>query len=432
MKCIDELTSDLKKRISKNKYFKNVAILSGGAAVAQLIAVVASPILTRLYTPEEFGILAVFVALLATLSAASSLKYHLAVPLVDDHNDALHVLLLSFIINILYGILIGILSYFAYNYFFKFENLVRVAQYIWILPISVTALGIYESLKFWAIRQGHFKHIAKTKITQNAIMVGVQISLYPFGPIGLVLGDALGRSGGSVTLAKMAWSQIKRIPIVLSFQVLKKIAVRYKRFPLFSSGSGILNSLGLQLIPLLIAGVLGSAIAGLYTLTEKVAGIPMKMIGQSYSQVYYREAIRVVKVDIISLNKLYNKQTVILFFIGLVPVTIFMLLGKTGFEYIFGSQWGKSGLFIQILAPMLLAQFIVVPLSQTLNIIERQDIQLYWDILRFISIVTVFIVSNQLAMDAILTITLISIVMTIMYIVLFIITKLAINKYKYL
>lgn len=385
MKLIKTYLKILKDKFNRNKFIKNVAILTGGAFVAQLIAIFASPLLTRLYTPEDFGVLAVFIALLASLGAAASLKYHLAIPLADNEIDAFHILILSIVVNVFYGIIVSVILFYTSHILLRYDNLAVVAQYLWILPISIIALGVYESLKFWAIRQGNFNQIAKTKITQNLSMVGFQIGLNSFGPIGLVLGDAIGRSSGSGALGILAWGKIKYYYKELSLKNLKNMAYRFKRFPIFSSGSGVLNSLGLQLNPLLIAGILGPAVAGLYTLTEKVAGMPMKMIGQSYSQVYFKEAAEIVSEGNYGLNKLFNKQAKILFLIGLFPVTIFILLGTKGFEFIFGSEWRDSGLYVQILAPMLLVQFIVVPLSQTLNIIERQDIQLYWDVSRFLS-----------------------------------------------
>ncbi|MFW6275733.1 MAG: lipopolysaccharide biosynthesis protein [bacterium] len=414
----------------KNRFAKNVSILVGGTGFAQLLVIGASPIVTRLYTPEDFGTLAIFISLLAILGTAASFKYQFAIPLPEKDEDAIQVLAISLFFNILYSIICGVALFLAIPLIEKYDNYAVVIPFLWILPISIIALGIYQSFKYWAIREKKFKHIAQTKISQNIALIAAQIGIgsVTTGPIGLLIGDAIGRSGGSTTLAIQAWKKVRSLRKEITIERMKKQATRYKRFPLYSSGSGLVNSLGLQMTPLLIAGILGPVVAGLYALTQRVSGAPMRLIGESFGLVYYKEAADSLKLSKRELRSLFLRHTKTLFIIGLVPVTILLILGPKGFAFIFGDNWAESGLYAQILAPMLLLQFVVVPLSQTLNIIERQDLQLIWDIARFVSVAMVFAGLHYFSIKEPIALMWLSLIMTLLYFSLFIITFVQIKK----
>jgi O-antigen/teichoic acid export membrane protein len=412
------------KFISENAFLRNVSILVGGTAISQILIIGASPIITRLYIPEDFGTLALFSAFLAVLGTSSSLRYHLAIPLPDNDDDALQLLALSLSINLFFSIVTVLFVCLSKPLFSASQNLSVVQPYIWILPISTLAFGFYESLKFWAIRKKQFKKIAKTKFSQNAGLVMTQITMgyLNLNPLGLLLGDAIGRSGGTCTLFMSVYRDIGYLYREVSIQKMKIQAIRYKKYPLYGSSSGVINSLGMQVVPILMVLILGPVVAGFYALTQRVISIPMSLIGLSYSHVYYKEASVTVHESTESLKRLFVGQTRILFLLGLFVSGLFTIIGQTGFALVFGEEWRTSGLYAQILAPIILFQFIVVPLSQTLNILNKQNIQLLWDISRLILIFVCFIAIKVFSIQATLSLTLLSAVISISYIILYFIT----------
>lgn len=431
MNPINSFSKKVAHFFKANPFARNVTILAGGTGLAQILIIGTSPLITRLYTPHDFGTLAIFIAVLATFGSATSLKYQLAIPLPEKDEDAIQLLALSLFINIVYGCTVGLLLYVSIPLIEQFENFRVILPFIWIFPISIIALGFYQSFAYWTIRERKFKHIARTKVSQNIALVGTQIGmgLLSTGPIGLLVGDAIGRSGGSISLAIQAWGKVKTLREEITYRRIKVQAVRYRRFPLYSSGSGILNSLGLQLTPLLMAGILGPVVAGLYALTQRVSGAPMKLIGESYSAVYYKEAADALNISKEKLQSLFLKQSRNLLLIGIIPVSILILLGSDGFSFIFGENWKESGLYAQLLSPMILLQFVVVPLSQTLNILERQDLQLLWDTARFVSIVILFGVLYSFSIQEPIAILWISLTMTFLYGILYSITYWQLKKH---
>lgn len=418
------------KNFRKNQFSENIAVLVGGTGFAQLLVITLSPIITRLYTPQDFGVLAIFISLLATFGTSASFKYQFAIPLPEKDEDAIQVLALSLLSNIIYTLLFSILLVLISPFIDRMDNFSVLVKYLWILPLSILSLGIYQSFKYWSIREKKFKYIAQTKISQNVAMLATQIGIgfMKTGPLGLLIGDAIGRSGGSTTLIFQSWRKIYRLRKEVTFKLIFQQAIRYKRFPMYSTGSGLINSIGLQMTPVLIAGIFGPTVAGLYALNQRVSGAPMKLIGESFGIVYYKEAADKFKQSRSKLRFLFLKQTKTLLLLGLIPVSVIVFLGARGFAIIFGNDWAEAGLYAQILAPVLLVQFAVVPLSQTLNILEKQDLQLFWDIGRFISIALLFFLFHYFSIEAITSIILISVISTLLYIALFFLTLVQLKK----
>lgn len=138
------------------------------------------------------------------------------------------------------------------------------------------------------MRKHAFSQIAQTTLGQSIGMMLTQIGLGLSGldPVGLLLGDAVGRVSGSGALATSVWRRDGVLLKRVSTSSLRRVAVRYRKFPLFSSGSGLLNSAGLQLPSFLLAEFYSPQVAGWFSLGQRVIGTPMALVGQAVAQVY--------------------------------------------------------------------------------------------------------------------------------------------------
>lgn len=404
----------LKALLPKSSFARNVAVLAGGTAAGQAIVVLASPILTRLYTPEDFGVLAVYSSLLGILSTVAALRYELAIPLPEKDEDAAALVRLSLVIVIGMSLLVG---FGVWNCIDIILKLFSIGSYIWLLPFGLFTVGMYQVFNYWAIRKCLFNHISRTKFNQSLAMISTQLilGLLIKNPFGLIIGNILGGTVGASTLS----SSYRKIELKPSFFKIKHVAKKYIRFPLISSFSSLLNSGALQLPSLLIAWLYGSTAAGWFALVQKVMGLPMTLIGQAVAQVYFGEASHLMRIkDFHSLSKLYIKLTYRLLLITLFPALIIGLGGREIFGLIFGIQWETAGSYAQILVLMFVFQLISAPLSQTMNILNRQHWQLLWDGGRFTGIITTFLLAKTLKLTMYLTIVIYSSTMLAMYFLL--------------
>ncbi|WHY12584.1 oligosaccharide flippase family protein [Peribacillus frigoritolerans] len=419
-------------KIKDKSFIQSVFVLVRGTAIGQGLLILASPFLTRFYSPEDFGLLAAYVSILSILVVIASLRYELAIPIAKSNVTANNLLVLSLTIVFGFTLLITTLLIFFHEPLLDIINSPSLEKYLWLLPISLFGAGIYKVLNYSAIRKGKFKQISKTKVNQSigTVVIQLGIGLCVGNPIGLFIGDAVGRITGSSSLLKSVISEEKKNLKKCSLRAIKVAAIRYRKFPLISSISSLFNTAGLQLPQLLIMTFFGAHIAGLFSLVQRVIGFPMTMVGQSVSQVYLSEVSKMVNNSSKDIKPMFLRTSLRLLAIGIIPILILSFYGPSIFAMVFGDMWREAGEYSKLLGLMFLLQFIVSPLSQTLNILEYQSWQLIWDIARFLTVIVVFLLSNFFHLAPTVSIFLYGITMSIAYLVLYILSYVAIIKFK--
>ncbi len=412
----------LQQRLRSGSFLGNVLILAGGTGVAQALVVLVTPILTRLYTPDDFGVLTVFISVLGLMIVVSALRYEIAIPLPASPSFAINLTALSGVI--LLGMTM-ILSVFVAVFGADLAALLSVPQltpYLWLIPLGMFSGGAFQILSYWHIRERRFKRLTQAKIGQSASMASGQLLMgwTQWGAVGLVGGYVLGRVIAGVMLFYALIRSHRDLLDSISLANIRLAASRYRRFPLLSSWSALLNQGGLQAAPLLFAAFFGAGVAGWFGLAQRVAGIPLTLIGRSVSQVYLGEASRLRNENPVAMRRLFLRTATKLFLYVGVPLVIGGLLAPWVFGFIFGDQWRTSGWYIVALLPMFLGQMVVTPLSQTLNILERQDLQLIWDISRVTVVVAVIWIGHKaLGLSSLSTLALYGGSMFVMYAILF-------------
>jgi len=275
----------------------------------------------------------------------------------------------------------------------------ELARYLWLLPLSLAGASIYSALNYWAVRKGAFVSIAHTRLSQSIsqFLTQIGLGLATTGPLGLIIGDAVGRAAGSSTLASHALRNRQTFARI-SWAGLQEASKRYVQFPLLSSPSALLNAAGLNVPTLVLTTFYGAEIVGWFALAQRIVGIPATLIGQAVSQVYLSEAARLSREDPRSLYQLFLKTTGKLLLLGALPAVVLSIGSPWLFASIFGSPWRTTGQYMQLLAPMFLVQFAAVPVSTTAIVLERQDLQLAWDAGRFLVVVgsMVYVASRKL------------------------------------
>lgn len=354
-------------------------MLVGGTAGAQLLAVLAAPLLTRLYTPEDFGLLAVYASLLGLIAVIASLRYELAIPLPEDDSEAANVAALSLILVGINTVLVGILTVLLRQPISNALGVPQLGPYLWMLPLGVLAGGVYNVFNYWAVRTKCFSTIAGTRIVQSLSMLGIQLAAFELGGVALVFGQFVGQGAGTIKLALNAFATDLFKKVTLSG--VKNAAKRYKQLPIFSTWEALANTAGTQLPPLLFSMVFGPASAGLYSLANRVLTLPMSLIGGAVGQVFFSNAAEAHRNGQLAslVVQLHSK----LAHIGLPPALILMLLGPDIFSYAFGEGWREAGEFARWMAPWLYLVFVTSPLSTLFAVVEKLKQNFVFQVLFF-------------------------------------------------
>lgn len=369
---MNSITTKLKRRLPKGNFIKSVGVLVGGNAVGQGVVILASPLIARLYTPNEFGTLAVYASILAVLAAIAGLRYELAIPLPKDEQQAAQILTLSFLALFattgLSALLIGLLA----NQIVNWTNTPELKPYIWLLPAGMLAIGSYQNLNYWGIRKKAFKQIARTKVNQGVSGVVAQLGfgLAQLGPLGLILGQIVGQSAGILTLGRQLERQdLKQVTRAGIMTALR----RYKNFPLFSAPTGLMNALGRTVPSLLLASLYSIEIAGYFLLANRMINVPVQLVGGSVATAYYSKATE-ARSEQARLTSLFWKVARYLAVFGVLVAVPLALFGRQLFGFVFGQDWATAGTYAAALTALLATRLVVNPLSSTLSVIERQQL----------------------------------------------------------
>jgi O-antigen/teichoic acid export membrane protein len=405
----------LKSLLPKGNWAKSIALLAGGTALGQVLSIAASPFLTRLYSPEDFGILSLYVSFLGIISVVAGLRYELAIPLPKTDEDARKLLVLSLLFVGMTSSLVLVLTVWLGPFLVRLTYMNALAPYLWLLPFGLLLVGSYQSFNYWAVREKAFGRIARTKMSQSlgAVLTQLSLGLLEFRPLGLLAGQLVGQAAGITTLSQSFFSRTTKIDYGLSS--LKAVALRYKNFPLYSAGSGLLNSAGLFLPALLLTPLYGPLIAGWLALGDRIIKLPLNLVGQSVAQVYLSEASSLARDNAPRLLSLFRKASKQLLLLGCLLIIPAGILAPGLFALVFGESWRGAGVYVRLMIPFYILQLVVNPLSQTLNVLEKQAIQTLLDGLRVLLVILSLTLPYYLGYGATLAIGLYSAVMVILY-----------------
>lgn len=408
------------KFFPRGRFARSVALLAGGSALGQAITVLVSPILTRLYSPEDFGAFGVYAAILGIVTVIASLRYEYAIPLPEDDETAANTLALCFILLFGMTTLIWILIHGLKDQIVIWTNVPGLKPYLWLIPLGVLGGGTYQILNYWAVRKRDFLRIARTRLSRGigraAIQVGVGFA--SAGPLGLLLGQLAGETAGSASLGLAAWNKDQASFKAVSLRGIRRAGARYKRFPLLSTWGSLLDALGLQIPQILFAAFYGAQVAGWFALGQRVIAAPLNIVVDSVAQVYFGEAARLPRDDPKAMRRLFLKLTGRLALIGGVPVAVICTLAPYFFTLVFGPGWETAGRYVQILGLMFAVRFAIVPLAHTLNILERQDLYLFWDGMRLVLVVGTLLAGKATGFSHITAVGVYSLAMLAAYIIL--------------
>ncbi|MFX3660613.1 MAG: lipopolysaccharide biosynthesis protein [Ectobacillus sp.] len=417
------------KKIVISKFAASVLWVSAGTGIAQLLNILLSPVITRVYKPEDYGILTIYTAVLGILTIVGSLKYELAIAIADDDEKAINILTLSVIILIIYiGLTTLILILFGEVFLNLFDAEILL-KFVYLIPLGVLFIGLYNIFSQWAFRKKDYKSYSKTKLSQSisSNVTKIVLGLLNIGPIGLLLGSILGTSAGITTLLLPIIKKDRELLKRINKGSLLWCAKRYIRFPKFLAPSQLLNVAGIQLPIFFITSLYGTQVIGYYGLANGIVSLPMMLIGNSVSDVFFGEAANTgksnpKKLKVLSLN-LFKK----LFLLGLLPLIILFLFGPFLFSLVFGDNWYEAGVYARIIAFLAFTRLIFMPISRVFEVFEKQKEALFLDMLRVFLVLLTFILAMMLSLNSYWTIGLYTLIMSLIYLFTFILSQKIIN-----
>lgn len=355
----------------KGGFVRDIAKLSLGTLGGRLIALAALPLVTRLYTPVDFAVLAVYVAVVSTVAAAACFRLDVAIPLADTDSDASHLLVLAVLGAAVVAFLMAIAIAAAPGLVIKALGRQELTQFLWLLPVGVFMAGSYSALQYWATRARRFGSIATTRLTQamSGVLASLGFGWFGFAPLGLLVGNILSTGAGGVRLGTEAVIRDGPWLRAVSLSGMHASLVRYRHYIYYSTPEALANVLGAQLPIVLISSVAGSD-AGFLFLAMQIMAVPMSLLGSSISQVYMSRApAELLAGTLAPFTYSVMKR---LLYVGLGPLVFMGLVAPFAFPLVFGSDWARSGTIVTYLVPWMALQFIASPVSMVMYVTGQQ------------------------------------------------------------
>jgi len=377
-------------------YNRKIATLVAGTAIAQAIPVAIMPVLTRIYSPSEFGVLAMFISLSLIIGSAINARYELAIMLPEDHDDAINLAALClFICTFISLVLYVPIVFFEKQLLTWLEN-DGIKSWIYIVPASVWLLGFFNILTNLNNRLMLYNDIAKAQVYKSLTLAFVQVfvGIVKAGGSGLILGHLASQFASNVKLSKNIRANYDFKSISINRQL--KLGKAYKKFPLFSLWAGLANTSSYHLVSLLIPKFFSLSTLGFYFLVERMLGMPTSLIGSAIGQVFYQEAT-VEKNEKGHAISAFKRALGKLFIVGVGIFLVLYLLVEDLFILVFGPEWAQAGLYAKILTPLFFVRFVISPLTLLNLVFERNEIDLIWQVVLVILQVTLIIVAAHFA-----------------------------------
>ena len=371
------------KEFAKNSSVKNSAILMVGTGISQIIPVLFSPFLARIYSPGSFGDLAIFVAISVISAIIATGLYEYAIVLPKEDTDALHIVCIIVILAVVFS-LISLVSILILRSFKEINTF-----YLY-LPFSIFCTVTFNILSSWYNRYKLYKQLNVLRIMQTVLIVGGSFFFYK-NTNGLIYGYLLGGIFSLLIFFILFVNKLKDINVDL----LKTNAIEYKKFPLVIMPSSVINTFSSYAPVFFIKNYFSSHTLGSYSMSARVLTAPVSVISTAIGQVYFKNISDYHNEDKEQLLKKHFFSTLkILSFLSLLIFLPLFFLGEDLMLLVFGSKWGEAGKYVEIIALSSMIKFIVSPLSMLLIVKKQLNKVARWQTMYFFTTITIFFIGS--------------------------------------
>jgi lipopolysaccharide exporter len=390
----------------RDSFRAHVLTLTAGTAVAQGINALSAFVLARLFSPESFGVFALFMAVSLFLSAVSSLRYEVAIVLPESDEEAVNVGALCFLV--LGAVCAASLAFVT----FLQQPIVRLlgepslARWLWSIPVSIFSLGSYQVFNYWSNRKKQFHRLALSRISQSVATILCQLALFWLhfdAAFALIFGWIAGQAVGAVVLGGMALREDGRLwARSLNIRLMREGFARYRNFPIYNAPFGFVGTASQQL-SYVVLRVFGSLqVVGLFSLARRVVYLPLNLITFSMNQVFYQKAA--TETDARRLESFVLGALKFQIMLGTPALIFFLFEAKPLFALVLGPKWAPSAIYAGLLACSGFMAFISSWLNRLFDVHSKQKLALAWQVGHDVAVLGSLAITLWLSGNAILAV----------------------------
>lgn len=400
----------------KSNYGVALIIISLGSVVSQLIPFMMLPIITRLYSPEAFGVFNQVFAICLILAVISSMRYEQSIMLAKP----------KYVSSCIFLACLVLLTVFVFNlfliYIFGFAN--------YYLPIIVFLIGIFQVFQLSLLRYERNMKMSIGKVSYYMLIPISQVLFFYLGFyeeglfIGFVVGATLAVLLNFFLMHKLV--VYKNEKIALKLQLVFR---RYRGLVFFNAPSSLVNVASTNMPLLVLALKYNSTTIGIVSLAIKALQAPVSMLSNSISHVIFQISTKKGSKDV--MREKISHWMGIKLLITFPFVFIIHKYAEQLFSFAFGKQWEVAGEFAIPIAYWVIAVFVFSPYFILYNVLEKHTKQLNINVLMFLMRLSSLLIPMYLELGALEVVTSFCVVSSILWALVFILSyKIYFQSYK--
>lgn len=359
--------------IGESEFVRNVITLATGTGLAQAIPMLAAPLVTRLYTPSDYGILTLYSTIIGLAGIFANGMYASAIVIAKNDDDATNVFALSILITLVFSVVGMGIVFLLHDAILSWLGEPRIWMWVFLMPLSIFLSSLYQAQNNWVNRNQKFKILAGNRISQAIFSTGIQL-LFGFvqlGASGLISTVVLANLFATALLSWRVWRNCPLNFRVISFKKMRWQAKEHWRFPIYSLPTDFLN-IAVNRAPIFMLNMFaGVAAIGYYGFALRIMTLPTGLLSASIGDVFRQRASSDYR-EHGNCRSIYLKTFKSLSLMAALPFLFLFIAAPTIFPLIFGAKWAEAGDYMRWLSIMSFAGFVSSPLSYVYYIAEKQ------------------------------------------------------------
>ena len=396
----------------KSQFLRNVAKVSSGKLSAMIIAVAATPVISRLFDPSHYGVAALFIAAMTIASSVLALAYEQAAIYPREDAKASRIVVLALTVSVSFSLLMYLaISIRALLWPGAIEGS-SLGSYVWLLPLGALLLSVKGIAAALCVRRGDFSAIASADVADAATAASTRILwglLLTSSTAGLLLGHLLALAVAALVCGIPSLLWFRKCYERRSLKELWAVAVEFKDYPVFRAPARITFSTSMKL-PIIALGILfPTEIVGFYAMANRAAGRPLQAIRTSVSSVLLSKTMKLRHVGQ-PLGKNLLRVAAVLALAGVPLFSLMFVFGEEAITWFLGARWATAGEFVRIMAPYLFALWVGAFVPTVFDTLRLNKLRLKLNIGNLLLRAGIFIACGALGLG--ITVTLWIFVMT--------------------
>ncbi len=395
---------------SSQNFFNKFFTLTSGTLGAYILPIIFLPILTRIYSPSEFSLYAIYITIVQIVAMFSTFKFDLAISITNDYQDRANLLRVS-ILNMLFSTAVIFLLFLFFSIYYNILPFLLVC----LIPSGIILHCLYAHVIYnWLLSKKKLKYISIGKIFFGILSSSLPIIVFLFFDLKNYFYIILSHQISLLVVILFILINIysknfsKILFLILDIKINDIIIIfnKYKKYAIFSSPSSLMNIFGIWFPVLFFWFFFDDQYVSLFFLSHRVVTFPLHVLGDSIGKIFYSEASENIKKGI--LNKVITKYFKLLFHIAFPFLVLSITFTPILFDYIFSSDWSEASIFVQILAPLFFIRLLGSPLSTIPTILHKQEIEFKFQVTLF-GVRLIMLIIGVLLNDVFLTLILFSV-----------------------